>query len=879
MRRKVPAGALSALLVATSTPVPALAENLEGAAQPVLEQGNQQAEAVDAGTSSEQAVEESVQQEGSAADYDAASAGIARGDATPDAANASDAAKASGATEAHAAKTSAEQRAQADAPASPVQELSTDDGTQPAPSAANGRAAGDSYANEAPSHEASDFVGIYGMISYYYDNGSSTGSVAIPNADAIASIGEPVHKASGGWTVTVTLRSDLTANQLGVPSWNVSDPANKHIDVDNSKLTIEFSTDSDTDGSWSCFGAARASIKFTTEKPAQAPAFDLKKVVGDVLSYTIDAGSLKPKKYGMNTGEIPASMIDSISAPVRNAQGGWDITVTLKPGTAADYNVPEGYLRGFAADEMVIDSSAEAKMQFTVSTVDANATTWQCHAKGKAAFTFIHQETPAAPAAPAAPDVAAIQGAASYTLRNADGSEAFSTRVSIPEDAIESVGSVYQADDGNYAVDVTLAAKKTPADYGIEPPAFYDTAYELDQDASTLTMTLEYVDGAWTYTWPSVIQLVFAPVAGPTFDMSEQVNKVGNIAYVVYDENGKQEYSGSATLSKLGGMDKVTGVGKPQQQDNGTWAVDVTLADDTLASLNQTDVPSYMLKHDKGAYVLDLKASDLTGTYRTTGSGTTYTIFGNDRPTFVFRYQEPQEPQAPAFDISNELNVYGTVNYKVNKADGSSYDNGTHLVSADNIANVGTPYQTEDGCWAVDVVLKGDPAPEDYAVPNWVLGDAGYEFDANASDLTLTFRTLTPEGTTWYCSGNDRALLVFAEKTEGENPGTTVPGEDVDTGDDAENPEGGEDVKGPSDGEKPESASDNAAEWDADKQNAAKQDAAKRRDVGDAPAQKGEDKLAQTGDPLDGLVAVAAAGTITLVAGIELKRRNEHDAR
>lgn len=878
MRRKVLAGALSALLVATSTPVPALAENLEGAAQPVLEQGNQQAEAVDAGTSSEQAVEESVQQEGSAADYDAASAGIARGDATPDAANASDAAKASGATEAHAAKTSAEQRAQADAPASPVQELSTDDGTQPAPSAANGRAAGDSYANEAPSHEASDFVGIYGMISYYYDNGSSTGSVAIPNADAIASIGEPVHKASGGWTVTVTLRSDLTANQLGVPSWNVSDPANKHIDVDNSKLTIEFSTDSDTDGSWSCFGAARASIKFTTKKPAQpsddpyateAPSHEAINFVGKDLpiTYYSDDGSSH-----VRLTISKADFIDSISEPSHNADGGWTVTVTLRDDLTAQQI---GALPALVKDpaNKYIDT-AKSKLSIEFSTKDDKSKTWECSDQALgASLYFTAEKLVQAPAAPTAADIAVIQGAANYTLQNEDGSEGYSNRMNIPEDVIENVSDVYKAIDGNYAVDVTLAAKKTPADYGIEPPAFYDTAYELDQDASTLTMTLEYVDGAWTYTWPSVIQLVFAPVAGPTFDMSEQVNKVGNIAYVVYDENGKQEYSGSATLSKLGGMDKVTGVGKPQQQDNGTWAVDVTLADDTLASLNQTDVPSYMLKHDKGAYVLDLKASDLTGTYRTTGSGTTYTIFGNDRPTFVFRYQEPQEPQAPAFDISNELNVYGTVNYKVNKADGSSYDNGTHLVSADNIANVGTPYQTEDGCWTVDVVLKGDPAPEDYAVPNWVLGDAGYEFDANASDLTLTFRTLTPEGTTWYCSGNDRALLVFAEKTEGENPGTTVPGEDVDTGDDAENPEGGEDVKDPSDGEKPEDASDGAAE-----QNADKQDAAKRRDGGDAPEQKDEDKLAQTGDPLDGLVAVAAAGTITLVAGIELKRRNEHDA-
>ena len=199
------------------------------------------------------------------------------------------------------------------------------------------------------------------------------------------------------------------------------------------------------------------------------------------------------------------------------------------------------------------------------------------------------------------------------------------------------------------------------------------------------------------------------------------------------------------------------------------------------------------------------------------------------------------------------------VRYQLNKADGTRYENSTHLVSADNIASVGAPYQTEDGCWAIDVTLKADATPDGYEVPNWALGDGTWKLDADASDLTLTFRTLTPEGTTWYCSGNDRALLVFTEKTEAENPGTTTPGEDVGTGDDAEKPEG---------------ASDGSAEQGADKQNAAKQ-----HDGEDAPAQEDEDKLAQTGDPLNGLVAIAAAGTITLVAGIELKRRNERDAR
>ena len=723
-RNQLMASALSALMIATAVPAPALAEALDPSAGGAVadEQAVDGDEADDLGGPIAEEVPAGTEAEAEAVGE--APAGTEADEAAP-----------------------AEKNEAADGETAPAAVETADPEAQAAPAA---QAAGDPYEAEAPARDASAFTGVYGAVSYKYGANGSSNSTSILSAGNIASIGEPTKNEKGGWDVTVTLDAQATADDFGLRSWNVGgkNPESVYIDAAASKLTLTFSTDSATDGSWSCTGPARASIVFTDQASAQAPDFDLNNVVGKVLSYTINAGSLKPKQYGMYAKDIPSSMIDSISEPVQNAQGGWDITVTLKSGTAADYAVPEGYLRGFAADEMVIDPSAETKMQFTVSTADADATTWQCYASEKAEFTFIHE---AAPAAPTVADVAAIQGAANYTLQNEDGSEAYSNRISIPENAIESVGKVYKAADGNYAVDVTVAAKTAPSDYGIEPPAFYGTAYELDEDASTLTMTLEYQDGAWTYTWPNVIQLDFAPVVGPAFDMSDQVNTANNVAYVVYDENGEQEYAGSASLASLGGLVKVTSVGKPAQQEDGTWAVDVTLADNTLTSLDQTSVPAYLLKHDKTAYVLDLASSDLTGTYRTTGSGTTYTIAGSDRPTFVFRYQAPA--QAPAFNIANELNVYGTVTYTVKKADGTTYENGTHLVSADNVESVGTPYQTEDGCWAVDVTLKADPAPDDYAVPSWVLDDGDYTFDADASDLTLTFRTLSSEGTTWYCSG------------------------------------------------------------------------------------------------------------------------------
>lgn len=465
----------------------------------------------------------------------------------------------------------------------------------------------------------------------------------------------------------------------------------------------------------------------------EAPAFDLNKVVGTVLSYTINAGSLKPARHGMDPDKIPTDMIESISEPVHNERGGWDIIVTLKAGTAADYGVPEGYLRGFDADELVIDPTAETNMQFTVSTYSASSTTWQCFANQKAKFTFV----PASEVVPTAnaDDLAAVSNSVNYSMQRAEGG-AYGARTSIGStENIESIGEVYKNSDGAWAVDVTLKSDADPADYGLDNEvATQGKPYKLDAESSKLVATFVWTNGPLGYSWKC---------------------------------NG-------ANQAKL-----------------------------------------------------------------------------------VFK-----EVTAPAFDINNELNVYGTVRYQLNKADDTTYEDNTHLVSADNIASVGIPYQTEDGCWAVDVTLKDTATPDDYEVPNLALGDGAWKLDTNASDLTMTFRTLSPEGTTWYCSGADRANLVFAEQADepGENPGedTENPGEDTEkpgTGTGTEQP--GDDTKVPvtDDAQDKGNASDNQA-----------------KDTQEAAAD--EDTLTQTGDPADGLAVIAAGGVLAVVAGIELKRRS-----
>lgn len=411
--------------------------------------------------------------------------------------------------------------------------------------------------------------------------------------------------------------------------------------------------------------------------------------------------------------------------------------MTLKNGTAADYGVPEGYLRGQAAENMVIDTSAETKMQFTAKTDSPTDTTWTVYAGDKAEFTFVYRES--APTANA-DDLAAVSNSVNYSMQRAAGG-AYEARTSIGStENIESIGEVYKNSDGAWAVDVTLKPDADPADYGLDNEvATQGKPYKLDVDSSKLVATFVWTKGVLGYSWKC----------------------------------------------------------------NGTNQAKLVFAEVT----------------------------------------------------------------APAFDINTELNVYGTVRYQLNKADDTTYEDNTHLVSADNIANVGIPYQTEDGCWAVDVTLKDTATPDDYEVPNWALGDGAWKLDTNASDLTMTFRTLSPEGTTWYCSGADRANLVFDEQADGpdEKPGTGEDTEKPGTGTDAEKP--GADTEKPGD--------DTKAPVTNDVQDKGSTSSEQAKGAQDSTLD--EDTLTQTGDPADGLAIIAAGGVLAVVAGIELKRRNASD--
>lgn len=841
MRRKVLASALSVLLVTASVPVPAIAEGIDDV-QPV---------AIEQTAASEEATEDAVAAPADDAAEDVSEEAAAQ-DATEVVDGAAVEAEEPAATDEPAADVSSDAE---DADAQAVAATTAADTAAAVPST---QTAGDPYETEAPAYTAADLARIYGSVSYRVDDGSSN-STTVVSADNFAYVGKPMkNNETGGWKIVATLKADGTADDYGLKSWNLggADPASLHIDEDASDLSVTFETSSASDDSWGVAANGRASLVFTAaeqlpaqpaqpgitdvieapatinytlknaedgtydaavaigsdarmanissvywndalsawavdvtlqqfdtpadygievpaffagdyeldadastltttlvyqdgswvraygstaklvfaEKVEQAPEFDLSQLTSKVLSYDITGNGLKPKSYGMRGNEIPANMVESISDPVQNEDGGWDIVVTLKNGTAADYGVPEGYLCGQAAEDMVIDTSAETKMQFTAKTDNPTDTTWTVYAGDKAEFTFVYREP--VPTANA-DDLAAVSNSVNYSMQRAGGG-AYEARTSIGStENIESIGKVYKNSDGAWAVDVTLKPDADPADYGLDNEvATQGKPYKLDVDSSKLVATFVWTKGVLGYSWKC----------------------------------------------------------------NGANQAKLVLAEVT----------------------------------------------------------------APAFDINNEINTWGTVSYDLKHADGTSdLDNGTHLVKADNIASVGEPYLTADGCWAVDVTLKDTATPDDYEVPNWALGDGAWKLDTNASDLTMTFRTLSPEGTTWYCSGADRANLVFDEQADGpdEKPGTGEDTEKPGTGTDAEKP--GSDTEEPGD--------DTKAPVTDDVQDKGSTSSEQAKGAQDSPSD--EETLTQTGDPADGLAVIAAGGVLAVAVGIELKRR------
>lgn len=256
------------------------------------------------------------------------------------------------------------------------------------------------------------------------------------------------------------------------------------------------------------------------------------------------------------------------------------------------------------------------------------------------------------------------------------------------------------------------------------------------------------------------------------------------------------------------------------------------------------------------------------------------------------------DQSAPAFDIDEQLLKTGAVSYTLLRADGSTYQNSSAIRSAGRVASVGDPYRDEQGRWAVDVVLSSGVSASDFA-PAWALGGSGWSLDEEASKLTLTFRTLSAEGTAWYCTGADRASLVFEEQVDqGGAPGVddNTPGEDTDgsgtetpdEGAGTETPDEGTDTETPDEGTgTDQGAQDNGQNGNADgdenedSQTFVSSDSDDDESASTPDSQETDEQasasLPQTSDPglIGAALATLASGIAATTAGLRLHRRRK----
>lgn len=317
-------------------------------------------------------------------------------------------------------------------------------------------------------------------------------------------------------------------------------------------------------------------------------------------------------------------------------------------------------------------------------------------------------------------------------------------------------GDPYQDADGNWCVDVSIDPAKALNSY--LPVGLAKSDYELDTAASKLTATFrtEGANGttyklAWKRDGGDQARIVFKKKASaPAFSFADDAQwDAQNVRYTVEGGNfDGTDYSNSTTI----GFGPAT-AGEPYRDADGTWKVDVAL-DAAKADFwfpgAQADVEDYELDRD---------ASQLTATY--TWTGKKWECMGNARANLVFK----KKAVAPAVDVSQLLNTYGTVFYKVEG--GTQGGSAPYLDAVKVGATAGTPEKQEDGTWRVTLTLEPAELAEALLVHSWELPDGttaeDFQVDRNASTLTATFET-NGAGTSWYLVPGQGIKVAFVKK-------------------------------------------------------------------------------------------------------------------
>ena len=407
-KKRMLATAMSALMIVSSTPTSALAEELgqpSDAAQAVAAGLNPDAKGGDE-------LEKAAQAEKPAATEQKADTPAAKA-AQTEAADAKKAADEKAAAK-QDEKAASDEKATADeAAAEKGDDAAT---TEAAPAAEQDAAKAEEAATpaaaaaEAPAFKLSDHLYDSGTLSYKFvdENGNvvNSDSVALFKVtDGGITASDPVEQ-DGRWVATLKIDASKVDPASFAPSWAVSDPQDYELDASQSKLTVEYKTDSTepTATSYYAAGSDRGSLVFVKKaaKPA-APKFDIDKVgeTGKNVEVHVEGSDVH------TTVPLDSADVASVTEP-EEVDGAWQVTVTLKTPFADPnhYWLPSQW--GDPNDYVVDEGNANNKLTMTFRTTDLDSDNY--FAKWpNTAVVYFKKAAEQAPAVPTAEELSALQ--------------------------------------------------------------------------------------------------------------------------------------------------------------------------------------------------------------------------------------------------------------------------------------------------------------------------------------------------------------------------------------------------------------------------------------------------------------------------------------
>ena len=646
--KQVFVGAMSALMMATSIPTPALAAEVAGLG---LQENSEQAQA-----QLDEVASKAKENAGAASTVEAGQAGTAGAGSTAESgqvatAGKQDAAKAVGTSEADvaAAASGAQKDKQAGAAAATDAEK-----TEPAAAKAAAKASTAS-AKQADDGIDVTFV-IQGLpggtpgttISYHMD---IEGTIPLPNLD---------HSADD-------------------PTFGNTDPK-----VDGYTWVGRWYTDA------ACtqpFNAARLVTSDLTlytryDGPATptAPAFNLSTATSNPSGVDVTAdgstNSYSISKYTAAAGD-----------PYQDADGNWCVDVFIDPAKALNFYLPAGLAKG----DYELDTAA-SKLTATFRTEGASGTTYKLAWKrdGGDQASLVFKKKAAAP-------------------------QAAQVHIILTDEASDRV------------VNANVGDKLSSLDDWQETPA--RDGYTFKGWNTKADGTGDTVTGETAIPTPYfAVYAQWETVRQPTIEANDSATiSVDQIAGKDWDEQvavARKALVKSATDAS--GEDAADKVELTFMKDgsNGSWA------------FGNAETGDYQV-------VLSLD-----------GVSKTVTLTVKDA-----------EPKAPAVDVSQLLNTYGTVSYKV---EGGTQDGSAPYLDVAKVgAAAGTPEKQEDGTWRVTLTLEPAELAEVLLVHGWELPDGttaeDFQVDREASTLTATFET-NEAGTSWYLVPGQGIKVAFVKK-------------------------------------------------------------------------------------------------------------------